>query len=115
MAIVAGKNPFDGFTPSVPQGFKLDYGSEEFQHLEDEGQSLLLALHMPLEDCGSQALTHQLTHAHTGAAAAKHAAFVLVAGGLGERLGYSGIKVKLPVDSARSVSFLQVPSLHCAL
>ncbi len=44
----------------------------------------------------------------TGVAAAEHAAFVLVAGGLGERLGYSGIKVKLPVDSARSASFLQV-------
>ena len=43
-----------------------------------------------------------------GIAAAEHAGFVLVAGGLGERLGYSGIKVKLPVDSARSASFLQV-------
>lgn len=43
-----------------------------------------------------------------GVAASEHAAFVLVAGGLGERLGYSGIKVKLPVDSARSASFLQV-------
>ena len=44
-------------------------------------------------------------------AASQHAAFVLVAGGLGERLGYSGIKLKLPVDSARNVSFLQVPTL----
>ena len=49
----------------------------------------------------------------TGVAAAEHAAFVLVAGGLGERLGYSGIKVKLPVDSARSASFLQVDLCSC--
>ena len=40
--------------------------------------------------------------------AAGAAAFVLVAGGLGERLGYSGIKIALPADSARGASFLQV-------
>lgn len=40
--------------------------------------------------------------------AAGEAAFVLVAGGLGERLGYSGIKLALPSDSARGACFLQV-------
>lgn len=40
--------------------------------------------------------------------AAGESAFVLVAGGLGERLGYSGIKIALPADSARGASFLQV-------
>ena len=40
--------------------------------------------------------------------AAGDAAFVLVAGGLGERLGYSGIKLALPSDSARGACFLQV-------
>ena len=43
-----------------------------------------------------------------GVEAAGSTAFVLVAGGLGERLGYSGLKVALPVDSARGASFLQV-------
>ena len=33
---------------------------------------------------------------------------MLVAGGLGERLGYSGIKLALPSDSARGACFLQV-------
>jgi hypothetical protein len=33
---------------------------------------------------------------------------VLVAGGLGERLGYSGIKVALPVESASGTCFLQL-------
>lgn len=34
--------------------------------------------------------------------------FVLVAGGLGERLGYSGIKIALPCETARYASFLQL-------
>ena len=33
---------------------------------------------------------------------------MLVAGGLGERLGYSGIKLALPSDTARGACFLQV-------
>ncbi len=40
--------------------------------------------------------------------ASREAAFVLVAGGLGERLGYSGIKIALPTDLARGACFLQV-------
>ena len=43
-----------------------------------------------------------------GVEAAGSAAFVLVAGGLGERLGYSGIKLALPADSARGACYLQV-------
>lgn len=51
-----------------------------------------------------------------GVRAAAQAAFVLVAGGLGERLGYSGIKLALPVDSASGKCFLQVRTLlHCLL
>ncbi len=43
-----------------------------------------------------------------GVEASKEAAFVLVAGGLGERLGYSGIKIALPADLASNHCFLQV-------
>ena len=42
-----------------------------------------------------------------GVEAAGETAFVLVAGGLGERLGYSGIKVALPMDLASGACFLQ--------
>jgi hypothetical protein len=56
-----GRNPFDGYTPSVPEGEALDFGSDRFMELEAAGLG-----------------------------AVGHAAFVLVAGGLGERLGYSG-------------------------
>lgn len=53
--------------PSVPEGEKLDWGSPHFRELEQAGMT-----------------------------AAGGCAFVLVAGGLGERLGYSGIKVRGP-------------------
>ena len=61
-------------------------------------------------------------HHSFGQAAAK-SAFVLVAGGLGERLGYSGIKLALPVNQLTQSSFLkmyadwilaiQVSRVHC--
>lgn len=51
----------------------------------------------------------------SGVQEATQSAFVLVAGGLGERLGYSGIKVALPTDLARGACFLQVPPLPSAL
>ena len=40
--------------------------------------------------------------------AAAKSAFVLVAGGLGERLGYSGIKLALPVNQLTQGSFLKM-------
>ena len=54
----SGRNPLDGWTPSVPLGENLAYGSESFCDFEDLG----------MEEAG-------------------RCAFVLVAGGLGERLG----------------------------
>ncbi|XP_075485692.1 UDP-sugar pyrophosphorylase-like isoform X2 [Primulina tabacum] len=74
----AGKNPFDGFTPSVPSGEVLTFGDDSFIQYEDVG-------------------VHE----------ARKAAFVLVAGGLGERLGYNGIKVALPLESTTGTCFLQ--------
>lgn len=66
--ICTGRNPFDGYTPSVPSGVKLDYGGPECLSMEAVG----------LKAAGSSA-------------------FVLVAGGLGERLGYSGTCGLLPM------------------
>lgn len=74
----AGKNPFDGFTPSVPSGEVLTFGDDTFLQYEE-----------------------------TGVRQARNAAFVLVAGGLGERLGYNGIKVALPRESTTRTCFLQ--------
>ncbi|KAL0360291.1 UNVERIFIED_CONTAM: UDP-sugar pyrophosphorylase [Sesamum radiatum] len=61
----AGKNPYEGFTPSVPSGETLTFADDNFIRYEE-----------------------------AGVREARKAAFVLVAGGLGERLGYNGIKTK---------------------
>ena len=124
---------FEGYTPSVPVGEKLDYGSQQFRSFEDAGALLLLLLpplcaangcqcwrlgdksqaqyscsvHSTMVLADAQHLPLTIS-AHAGVKAAAHAAFVLVAGGLGERLGYSGIKLALPADSARNACFLQV-------
>ncbi|XP_008798136.1 UDP-sugar pyrophosphorylase [Phoenix dactylifera] len=74
----AGKNPYDGFTPSVPSGEVLTFGDDSFTMLEDAG----------------------VREVHK-------AAFVLVAGGLGERLGYKGIKLALPSEITTGRCFLQ--------
>lgn len=74
----AGKNPFDGFAPSVPTGEVLTFGDDTFINYEQAGVK-----------------------------EAKNAAFVLVAGGLGERLGYNGIKVALPAETTTGTCFLQ--------
>ena len=50
-----------------------------------------------------------------GVEAAADAAFVLVAGGLGERLGYSGIKLALPSESATGTCFLQARLIGSSL
>ncbi|KAL0314374.1 UNVERIFIED_CONTAM: Peroxisome biogenesis protein 1 [Sesamum angustifolium] len=57
----AGKNPYEGFTPSVPSGEILTFADDNFIRYEE-----------------------------AGVREARKAAFVLVAGGLGERLGYNG-------------------------
>jgi len=77
-AAVAQENPFEGMTPSVPDGQTLTYGSSEFAAAEEKG----------LRE-------------------AAHATFVVVAGGLGERLGYGGIKLALPVESTTSTTYLE--------
>lgn len=62
----------------MPNGVSLEYGSIEFQNYEHVGLRLI-----------------------------KDAAFVLTAGGLGERLGYSGIKVALTSENATQSCFLK--------
>ena len=63
----------------MPDGTVVEYASAEHQKLEALG----------MQEVGS-------------------AAFVLVAGGLGERLGYSGIKVELPCERTTDASYLQL-------
>jgi UDP-sugar pyrophosphorylase len=61
-------NPFANYKPEVPTGFNLTPGEEPMNEFEEKGLNELSKV-----------------------------GFVLIAGGLGERLGYSGIKIDLPV------------------
>jgi len=61
-------NPFDAFKPEIPNGAYLKPGEAEFDEMEQLGLAELSKL-----------------------------CIVLIAGGLGERLGFSGIKISLPV------------------
>eukprot|EP00965_Chrysotila_dentata_P024983 828294-Pleurochrysis_carterae.AAC.1 len=80
-----GTNPLEGYVPSVPDGISLDLASADFVKYES-----------------------------TGADAMGACAFVLVAGGLGERLGYSGIKVSLPPELLTGSCYLQLYLEHIA-
>ncbi len=61
-------NSFDNYKPEVPTGVELHLGDKQLDEMESLGLK-------ELDKVG----------------------FVLIAGGLGERLGYSGIKIGLPV------------------
>lgn len=60
-----GANPYNGWNPTLPEGETCELGSKSWKKAEEIGIK-------ELGSCG----------------------FVLVAGGLGERLGYKGIKVR---------------------
>ena len=64
----ANVNPFEDFKPEVPSGIYLKPGEDQFDAYEEMGLKELSKM-----------------------------GIVLIAGGLGERLGYSGIKIDLPV------------------
>ncbi|MFA5688241.1 MAG: UTP--glucose-1-phosphate uridylyltransferase [Kiritimatiellales bacterium] len=73
----SGANPFDGFVPHQPDITDLTKFDTRYDHYEALGQ------------------------AHF-----EKVAVVLVAGGLGERLGYSGIKLDIPVEVTETTPYL---------
>ena len=82
-AAAKAENPLDGWTPSVPKdGFQPSVGSDVFMDYEDIG-------------------AHEV----------KGCCFVIPAGGLGERLGFSGVKFALPAELVTGCCVLEV---YCA-
>ena len=74
----AGNNPFEGFVPEQPDRVDLTAFDAAYDHYEALGK------------------------AHFS-----KTAVVLVAGGLGERLGYNGIKLDIPVEVTETTSYLE--------
>ena len=75
-----GENPLGGWAPSVPEdGFDLAPGSEAYEKYE-----------------------------RAGLAQAGKLGYVVPAGGLGERLGYHGVKFALPSEISSGASVLRV-------
>ncbi|MBI9020853.1 MAG: UTP--glucose-1-phosphate uridylyltransferase [Verrucomicrobia bacterium] len=73
----AGANPFEGLTPEQPDTVNLTTFDATYDHYEALGQNHF-----------------------------SKTAVVLVAGGLGERLGYSGIKLDIPVEVTETTPYL---------
>ena len=73
-----GVSSFQGMVPQVPDGETLKFLSDDYVAAE-----------------------------RAGVIAAKETAFVMVAGGLGERLGYNGIKISLPVETTSCTSHIE--------
>jgi UDP-sugar pyrophosphorylase len=79
-----GANPFDEYEALVPKGESLSYVDGPGSTMDfNEAEQI-------------------------GAKACSGAVFVLVAGGLGERLGYSGIKLSLETDLCANTTYLQL-------
>ena len=72
-------NPFSDYTPEVPLGFNIKVGDDQFFELDKLGFDQL-----------------------------KNTVFVLVAGGLGERLGYPDIKIGLQSELVTLRPFIEV-------
>ena len=72
-------NPFKEYTPEVPLGFDVKVGSEQFYELDKLGFEQI-----------------------------ENTVFVLVAGGLGERLGYPDIKIGIETDLITLRKFIEI-------
>ena len=90
-----GSNPFQEFEAVVPAGELLSYDNDDNNNNHANS------------DTGDDAMT--LAEAEAEGLRASHGlAFVLVAGGLGERLGYSGIKLELETNLCDGACYLEL-------
>jgi UDP-sugar pyrophosphorylase len=86
-----GMNPFEEFVASVPMGESLDY--EDDKKIDKEATRATTLSYGDAEKLGMSVVGDCV--------------FVLVAGGLGERLGYSGIKLELETNLCTSQTYLE--------
>lgn len=89
-----GSNPFAEYSASIPSGEYLSYDNKDNDDSTDDNQTT-----------DGMTFTEAEQKGLTGIA---NVAFVLVAGGLGERLGYSGIKLSLETNLCTNTSYLEL-------
>ena len=114
-ASAAGENPLEGFKPSVPEGVPLEFSTEGFGAAEETGAGPAAPRAAALAGWRARAWRRSRDRSAglTGIRAVASTAFVLVAGGLGERLGYGGIKVALPSEITTGKCYLAL-YIECA-
>jgi len=78
-----GVNPYDGYIPETPEGQRLTVGSPEFASMERVGVDQL-----------------------------SKTCFAMVAGGMGERLGWPDIKISLPVETITNMCYMELYAKH---
>eukprot|EP00954_Amorphochlora_amoebiformis_P026840 1381709-Amorphochlora_amoeboformis.AAC.1 len=84
-----GANAFTGFKPSAPKGLALKLGDAKFNEMEAAGMKVRRILFSILRLVSER----DVRCMYVCLKVIKDTAFCIVAGGLGERLGYNGIKV----------------------
>ncbi|HMB01405.1 MAG TPA: UTP--glucose-1-phosphate uridylyltransferase [Spirochaetota bacterium] len=80
--IRSNTNPYTGYIPTDPQTYNLKEFNSSYQEYEAIG----------LKNCSAMGV-------------------VLVAGGLGERLGYQGLKIDIPVEILENTTYME---LYCS-
>ena len=95
-----GENPFDGWKPEIPSGKALEPFTTEYRHYEELGIPEVYLFLFIVCFCKFKQCENQLGKC----------GFVLVAGGLGERLGYNGIKLELPAQTVTNTCYLETYS-----
>lgn len=88
-----GVNPFADYEATVPEGESLSFDDTSNESSSSSSSSSSMSF-SEAEQQGVQAMSG--------------ATFVLVAGGLGERLGYSGIKLSLETNLCTNKSYLEI-------
>jgi UDP-sugar pyrophosphorylase len=93
-----GLNPFAEFRARVPEGESLHFFENENCNDDNNNEND--------DDCVTSSMSFSEAE-QLGLKACHDTVFVLVAGGLGERLGYSGIKLSLETNLCTNKSYLE--------
>ena len=75
-SVFAGKNPFEGYIPEVPDGERMDFGSESFVDNERQGVHTPVCMNSILSLRSCAVLAHDHPHVVLNAATDRIAAYM---------------------------------------